>query len=119
MSAAERSVIRGSTVSEIAAGVRASLTSVKAYVASAALIAMSEAATMPMPPARTLPCSRVTTGLGNVTIRRWRSTSTPAAFSIPSSAASERSAPEQNVRPSARITTTFASSSAAARSSSS
>ena len=69
---------------------------------------------MPMPPARTLPCTRVTTGLGSVTIRRWSSTSTPAACSMPSARASERSAPLQNVRPSARITTTFTSSSSSA-----
>ena len=78
---------------------------------------------MPIPPARTAPCTRVTTGLANVTIRRWSSTSTPAAFSIPpppsppgpSPLASDRSAPEQNVRPSARISTTLTSASSSAR----
>ena len=69
---------------------------------------------MPIPPARTCPCTRVTTGLGSVTIRRWSSTITPAACSMPSARASERSAPLQKVRPSARITTTFTSSSSAA-----
>ncbi len=79
----------------------------KAYVASSALSTMSAAATMPMPPARTWPCARTTTGLGSVTMRRCSSTSTPAACSMPSLLASERSAPLQNVRPSARISTTL------------
>ena len=117
VSDAERSVIRGSTESEIAAAARPSRTSVNAYVASNALTAMSAAATMPMPPARTLPCTRATTGLGSVAIRRCSSTIWDAVCSMPSALASARSAPEQNVRPSARISTTLTSASASARAS--
>ena len=61
--AAARDVSRGSTVSEMTAGARPSLTSVSAKVASSALSTMSQAATMPMPPARTGPRTTATTGL--------------------------------------------------------
>ena len=116
VSAAAREVSRGSTVSEITAGARPSFTSVSANVVSSAAIAMSEAATMPMPPARTAPCSRVTTGLLSATIWRCMATIARAPSSMPSPEASDRSAPEQNTLPSARITTTFTSSSASAAS---
>ena len=94
-----------------------SLTSVSAKVASSAAIAMSEAATMPIPPARTAPCSRVTTGLSIDTISRCSSTIRRAPSSMPPALASDRSAPEQKTLPSARISTTRTASSAAARSS--
>ena len=65
-----RLLSRGRTVSEIASDVSPSLTSVSAKVASSAAIAMSAAATMPMPPARTGPATSTTTGLPIVTISR-------------------------------------------------
>ena len=77
-------------------------------------MAMSLAATMPMPPARTAPCTRTTTGLAIVTISRWSSTIRRAPSSIPSAVASERSAPEQNTVPVARTSTTRTSASASA-----
>ena len=61
VSAAARGFIRACTVSEMIAAANPSLTSVSAKVASSSAIAMSEAATMPMPPARTAPCTRTTT----------------------------------------------------------
>ena len=57
-----RLVSRGRTVSEITAGVSASRISVKAKVTSSLHSTTSLAATMPSPPARTGPASRVTTG---------------------------------------------------------
>ena len=89
------------------AAARPSFTSVRAYVASSALMAMSLAATMPMPPARTAPDTRVTTGLSRVTMSRWRSTIRRAPSAIPTVVASDRSAPEQKTLPSCRTSTTF------------
>ena len=66
------------------AAARPSFTSVSANVASSAAIAMSEAATIPMPPARTAPDTRITTGLSMVTISRCRSTIRRAPTSMPS-----------------------------------
>ena len=66
---------------------------------------------MPMPPARTGPSRRTTTGFGEATIRRWSSTIRRAPSAIPSPVASDRSAPEQNTRSAERISTTFTSSS--------
>ena len=119
VSAAARLVSRGSTVSEITAGASASRLSVKAKVTSSLHSTTSLAATIPSPPARTGPASRVTTGRGCVTIRRCSATSALVPSAIPSPAASERSAPEQNTRSAERITTTRASASCSARSSAS
>ena len=63
VSAAARGFIRWWTVSEMIAAARPSFTSVSANVASSAATAMSAAATMPMPPARTGPATSATTGL--------------------------------------------------------
>jgi hypothetical protein len=90
---------------------------VRANVASSALIATSPAATIPMPPARTAPETRTTTGLPMVAISRCSTTMRFAPSSIPTVVASERSAPEQNTLPSWRTRTTFTSGSASARSS--
>ena len=72
VSAAARWVRRGSTVSEMTAGARPSFTSVSANVASSAVSTMSDAATIPMPPARAAPATTVTTGLLRPTIVRCR-----------------------------------------------
>ena len=106
VSAAARGLIRACTVSEMIAAARPSLTSVRAYVASSALIARSLAATIPMPPARTAPEIRVTTGLSRVAISRCSATIRFAPSSIPTVVASERSAPEQKTFPSCRTSTT-------------
>lgn len=56
-------------MSEIVAGVRFRRASAKAYVAFSALTAMSEAATIPLPPARNVAVQRGwATGLSSVTI---------------------------------------------------
>ena len=117
VSAAARGFIRAWTVSEMIAAARPSFTSVRAYVASSALIATSLAATMPMPPARTAPAMRVTTGLSRVAISRCSATIRRAPSSMPTVVASDRSAPEQKTFPSWRTSTTFTVSSAFARSS--
>ncbi len=114
VSAAARGFIRWWTVSEMIAAASPSFTSVSANVASSAATAMSEAATIPIPPARTAPCRRVTTGLSMAAISRCRSTIRRAPTSMPSLDASARSAPEQNTLPSARIRTTRTDSSASA-----
>ncbi len=80
----------------------------KAKVTSSLHTTMSLAATMPSPPARTGPASRVTTGSGWARIRRCRSTIARAPSAIEPVAASLRSAPEQNTRSADRSTTTFA-----------
>ena len=117
VSAAARGVIRAWTVSEMIAAASPSFTSVSAYVASSALMARSLVATIPMPPARTAPATRVTTGLSSVAIWRCSATMRLAPSSMPVVVASVRSAPEQNTVPSWRISTTLASGSPSARSS--
>ena len=84
--AAARGFIRWCTVRLMIAAARPSLTSVSAKVASSALIAMSAAAMMPMPPARTAPRFLVTTGLSSVAMRRCRSTIRRVPASMPSAA---------------------------------
>ncbi len=115
--AAARGFMRAWTVSEMIAAARPSFTSVRAKVASSSAMTMSEAATIPIPPARTGPCTRVTTGLDMVAMRRWSATIRRAPTSMPSLAASARSAPEQNTGPAAVIATTRTSGSASAASS--
>ena len=53
-----------------------------------------------MPPARTAPETRVTTGLSRVAISRCSATMRSAPSSIPAVVASDRSAPEQKTFPS-------------------
>ena len=115
VSAAARWVSRGMTVSEMTAGARPSFTSVSAKVASSAVSTMSDAATIPMPPARAAPTTTVTTGLLSATIARCSATIARAPSSIGVVDASERSAPEQNTRPDDFSTTTRTSASWSAR----
>jgi len=104
-------------VSEMTAGARPSFTSVNANVASSAVSTMSEAATIPMPPARAAPDTTVTTGLVRATIVRCSRTIARAPSSIGVVEASVRSAPEQKTRPDDFSTTTRTSSSWSARAS--
>lgn len=99
------------------AGARPSFTSVSAKVASSAVSTMSDAATIPMPPARAAPETTVTTGLVRATMARCSWTIARAPSSIGVVEASLRSAPEQKTRPEDFSTTTMTSSSWSARSS--
>ena len=103
------------TVSEMTAGVSPSFTSVRAKVASSAVSTMSDAATIPMPPARAAPATTVTTGLLSATMARCIATIARAPSSIGAVDASERSAPEQNTRPEDFSSTTRTSGSWSAR----
>ncbi len=101
-------------MSEIVAAASPSRTSVSANVDVPAAMLMSAAATMPMPPARTAPATRATTGFGQATIARCTSTIRCAPTAIPTVVASARSAPAQNTSIAERITTTRTASSAPA-----
>ena len=56
---------RFDTYGEIVAGMRPSLLSLNAKVASTAAIAMSQQATRPTPPPNAAPCTRATVGFGS------------------------------------------------------
>ena len=83
----------------ITAGATPTRTSVKAKVAEAGATARSQAATNPMPPARTCPFTRATTGWGSSARHESTSGSDTGWSPVGGCSRSCRSAPEQNTVP--------------------
>lgn len=99
-SCASRGRSRGSTVAETTAGTTPRRTSGNANVTSGAASTMSHAATIPIPPPRTAPASRATTGTDAVhRVSRTRGSAATAWSPAPAPPASRRSIPAQKAGP--------------------
>ena len=113
--------MRARHTTEITAGATPTRTSLNANRADSTATARSHAATNPLPPPATCPCTRATIGLGWSSIASSTATSArgplAAKLSPSAAAAPARSAPAQNVEPSpvSTITRTPASSLAVRR----